>query len=244
MLRPSIHRARAARAILAVLLLAASAGVAQAQSRADRLLSDKPAPRRGCRILATPNPLPSVAQLADSARLAQAMTAYAREFPVRDGSVFGVYSLSFDASGALERIVPVDYWLPQERVATFQQLIREAALPQQRGAFSVRLRVVPGEQPSFRVGYSEVCPPDSRMSFSLTAPALALIREPQPVRLKMFVGEDGRLVNLSVATSSGDPEIDRWVEATVLRYQFAPGLVDGTPVAMEHEQMVRVRGPR
>lgn len=237
---------RRASAVLTAALLVGVAGAAQAQnSRADRLLSDKPAPeRRSCRITNSPRELPTITQLADSAQLAASVAQFAEQFPVRDGKLFGLYSITFDARGQVSRVTPVDYWLPQGEAERFALMIRTALLPQPSGGFSMRLRVEPGGTPVFRTGYSEVCAPESRMSFSLTAPVMSGVEAPRaPVRLKLFIGEDGRVASIRVASSSGNSEIDRWVESHVIQYQFAPGLVDGTPTAMEKDQAVRVRGP-
>lgn len=241
--RPT-RRIRLACTLLGVALLASTATLAEAQnSRAAQLLSDRPAPRRGCRI--SQAPLPSVSQLADSARLAQVAAQFAADYPVREGKLRGLYSISFGNRGQVERVSDVDYWLPEGQAEAFRQIVRATLLPQQSGPFSVRLLVEPSAEPVIRVGRSEVCPPESNMRFSLTAPALAGVEGPQqPVRLKMFIGEDGRMASISVVSSSGNSELDRWVESVVLQYRFAPGLVDGTPVAMEHEQSIRIRPPR
>lgn len=237
---------RRACAALAAVLTMALAGDAQAQnSRAERLLSDKPAPeRRSCRITNTPSALPALSQLADSAQLAAAVAQYAEQFPVRDGKLFGLYSITFDARGDVSRVTPVDYWLPQGEADRFAMIIRTALRPQPAGGFSMRLRVEPGGTPVFRTGWSEVCAPASRMSFSLVAPVASGAQAPRaPVRLKMFINEQGGVADISIVGSSGNGEVDRWVENRVLSYRFSPGLVDGIPTAMEHEQTVRVRGP-
>lgn len=234
------------RALLAAALLCASAGAAGAQnSRADRLLSDKPAPQgRTCRISNTPRQPPSITQLADSAQLAAAVASYAQRFPVRDGRLWALYTITFNNQGAVSRVRDVDYFLPEGQAETLAMMVRTALRSQPVGGFTMRLRVEPGGTPVFRTGWSEVCPPSSRMSFSLTAPAAAGVQgPPAPVRLRLSVDEDGRVGDTAVLSSSGSPELDRWVEENLRSYQFAPGLVDGIPTAMDHDQTVRIRNP-
>jgi TonB family protein len=237
---------RRACGLLAGTLLLAAAGTAEAQnSRADRLLSDKPAPsRRACRIGALPRQLPTLAQLADSAQLTAAVAAYAQRFPVRDGKLFALYSITFDARGTPTQVRNVDYFLPEGQAETLATLVRTSLRSQPAGGFTMRLRVEPGGSPVFRMGWSESCAPASRMSFSLTAPAAAGVQgPPAPVRLRIFVDAEGRVGDTSVLSSSGSSELDRWVEEYVRSYQFAPGLVDGIPTAMDHEQTIRIRHP-
>lgn len=232
--------------LLALLGLAAcSAATARSALTADRsvLLIDRPAPREGCRIVLTPNPLPSVAQLADSAQLAAALSRFARQNPIRDGRMHALYSVAFGADGRLAHLKSIDYLLPQGKDAAVEQLVRQHFSRPASGPWSVRLRVEAGGdgEPSFRVGRSEYCPPASRTRFKLVAPIAAQLQRPQPVRLRLLVSGEGRVRSSEILSSSGDAELDRWVRDHLERYQFSPALLDGFPVEREHEETVQIQ---
>jgi hypothetical protein len=150
-------RARRLHALAAALALVAVATPAAAQkNRADVLLSDRPSPRPDCRVLDTPRHLPSVAELTDSTGLAQALAAYAAAHPISgEKKMFAVYSLGFNAQGQVERVQPIDYWLPQGYEADLTALVSAAVRPQRGGSpVNLRLRVEPAEQSVVRVGHS------------------------------------------------------------------------------------------
>lgn len=226
---------------LAGLALACTAASGAAQSREEQLLSDKPAPRRGCSIAHDPNPLPSLDQLADSAQLVQRISAFAQQFPI-NGTMFGVYSIAFDANGAVERVHPVDYMLPQGRADEFAGLIRGALRPQRRGApWSVRVRLEPGGARPYRVGRSEVCRPELRQRFSVRVGGDNPQVSPPPMRVRVTVGDDSHVRSLQILHGSGDREVDQWVERNLVNYPWAPGLVDGVPVIADLELSLPIR---
>jgi TonB family protein len=168
------------------------------------------------------------------------MNEFARDFPIRDGKMFGVYSVAFAANGTVERVAAVDYFLPQGHEQDFAALIRTALRSQQPGApWSVRVRVEPGAETVFRVGRSEVCEPRSRSSFQLATPAFSRILRPVPMRVQVRIATNGQIRAINILRPSGDNELDRWVQDTLLRRSFQPGLVDGTAVEMEREETVR-----
>ena len=241
-IRPSAARP-AVTAGLVVIALAciADAGAAQ-RNRAEQLLSDRPAPRRGCTIAHDPSPLPGVDQLADSAALDQRVSAFATQYPIRDNAMFGLYSIAFDGNGAVERVQALDYMLPQGRAEEFAGLVRGALRPQRAGRpWSVRLRVEPGATPKLRVGRSEVCPPEMRVRFSVRAPAKSPIQSPPPMRVRVLVGEDGRVRSFQMLHGSGVSDLDQWVQTRLTSARYAPGLVDGAPVIAELEMSVPIR---
>lgn len=226
---------------LAALALACTAASGAAQSREEQLLTTQPAPRRGCSIAHDPNPLPSLDQLADSAQLVQRISAFAQQFPI-NGTMFGVYSIAFDANGAVERVHPVDYMLPQGRADEFAGLIRGALRPQRRGApWSVRLRLEPGGARPYRIGRSEVCRPELRQRFSVQVPANYPIASPPPMRVRVTVGDDSHVRSLQILHGSGDRDVDQWVEDNLVRYPWASGLVDGAPVIADLELSLPIR---
>jgi hypothetical protein len=203
------------------------------------------APRRGCTIAHDPEPLPGVDQLADSAMLDQRVTAFAQQYPIRDNTMFAVYSIAFDANGAVERVQAVDYMLPQGRAEELAVLVRSALKPQRSGRpWSVRLRLEPGATPKLRVGRSEVCPPAMLVRFSVIAPAHYPLQSPAPMRARVQVGEDGRVRSLHMLHRSGAPKLDQWVESRLAAGRYTPGLVDGVPVIGDVEISLPIRTTR
>jgi hypothetical protein len=228
--------------LLAAALACVAIPAAAQRDRAAQLLSDRPAPRRGCTLAHDPTPLPAVDQLADSAALDQRVSAFAQQYPIRDGAMFGLYSIAFDGNGAVERVQSLDYLLPQGRADEFAALVRGALKPQRAGRpWSVRLKVEPGAAPKFRVGRSELCAPEMRVRFSVTAPANYPIASPPPMRVRVVVGDDGHVRSFEMLHGSGAPELDQWVESTLLNGSYAPGLVDGVPVIGELEMSLPIR---
>lgn len=225
-----------------VCALAFAAPAAAQRARDPQLLSDKPAPREGCTTVRQPGTLPTVAALADSAALAQSMAKFAQDFPVRDGKLTALYSVAFAADGSVERVVPIDYWLPQGEEPQLTALVRQSIRPQRPGSpWSVRLRVDPAAETVFRVGRSEVCQPRSTTRFELVTAAIDQQQAPPPMRVRVIVGTQGEIRSLEVVRSSGERELDRWVHDSLLRRRFQPGLVDGVPVIMERDEDVRLR---
>jgi hypothetical protein len=232
------------RAIFAASLLAATLvpGAARAQeSRAEQLLSDRPLTRQGCVVNSQPRSLPSVAQLADSATLATDVAEYARQYPITgDRPMFAVYSIGFDEHGVVERVKAIDYFLPTDRETELTDRLR-ASLKQQGGPLNVRLRIEPGSAAPFRVGRSERCPPLSNMRFGLTAPATSSTGTPPNILLRTLVAPDGSVVGQQMLRRTGSSELDMWVENSLARRRYQPGLIDGVPVQMEIEETVRIR---
>jgi TonB family protein len=234
--------------IRAAVLLCAGAFAAQPanaqRARDPLLLSDKPAPREGCAVARLPNPLPSVGALADSAALTQAVDEFARKYPLRDGQkMFAVYSVAFGADGQVARVSPIDWFLPRDREQELTGLVRQSVRAQPAGQpRSVRLRVEPGAEPALRVGRSEVCAARSTSRFELLTQAMeASTTAPLPVRVRVSVRESGEIAAIHILRSSGDRELDRWVEQSLLRRRYTPELVDGVAVAVEREEEVRIR---
>lgn len=225
-----------------VCALAFAAPASAQRARDPQLLSDKPAPREGCTTVRQPGTLPAVAALADSAALARSMAKFAQDFPVRDGKLTALYSVAFAADGSVERVAPIEYWLPQGEEPQFTALVRQSIRPQRAGTpWSVRLRVDPAAETVFRVGRSELCQPRSTTRFELVTAAIDQQQAPPPMRVRVIVGTQGEIRSLDVVRSSGDRELDRWVHDSLLSRRFQPGLVDGVPVIMERDEDVRLR---
>ena len=228
---------------LAALLLGVAAPAAAQRGRADQLLSDRPAPRRGCSIAHDPSPLPGLDQLADSVTLAGQVSAYAEQYPITGGQPMrALYSIAFDANGRVERVKSLEYFLPDGHAAQLEQLVTAALRTQRPGrAWSVRLLVQPGGAQPFRVGRSEYCPPELLMRFSVTAPANYPVQSPAPIRVRVTVGDDGRVKSFEMLHGSGAPELDDWVQNHLVNGGWAPALLDGVEVMGEVELSLPIR---
>lgn len=230
---------------LALLACAAPAAFAQHTNPVDEVVSrraDGPSPRRGCGPMREPRRLPGLAQLADSAALTQAVAEFARQNPIAgDSTPYGLYSLTVGVGGRVESLRPLGYWLPRSQVDAFGQLVGSHLRPREVAPGTVRLRVEPGETPVFRVTQSVHCPAEVRTRFEIRSDNPGVPKQqPQPVRVRVRVAPDGRVSTVHVR-SSGELEIDTWVQATLQRGSALPALVDGIPTEMEVETDIRVR---
>jgi TonB family protein len=229
--------------LTAAVLLATVCEVRAQGDREARLLSSRPAPRGNCSIVSAPRPLPAVAELADSVQLAADVGSFARQYDIGEGdSVYVLFTLAYGEGGRLERIVPIEGRHPAGQAEVFTGIVQRTLRLQARGGWSVRLRIEVSGAPVFRIGNSERCPPDERVRFRLVSSAFASQqRRPGPVRLRAWVTPEGAVGSIDILSSSGNRELDEWVRNSFARYRFGPGLLDGIPVAMEHEQTVRVQ---
>jgi TonB family protein len=188
-------------------------------------------------------PLPSVGVLAESAALKQAVDAFAQKYPLREGKMFAVYTVAFGAHGQVARVSAVDWFLPREREQELTGLVRQPVRAQPAGQpWSVRLRVEPGAEPALRVGRFEVCTARSTSRFELLTQAMeASTTAPLPVRVRVAVRVSGEITAIQILRSSGDRQLDRWVEQSLLRRRYRPELIDGVAVPVEREEEMRIR---
>jgi TonB family protein len=239
------------RPTLALLLLfsagcSAATAVSAVGSSPDRtalLLSDRPAPRPTCRILYQPAILPAVSAVVDSAALAAEIAGYAAARPLRDGSLRALYSVALDG-GAITRLHPLDYWLPQGEAEAFTAMVRRHLRPSTAGALQARLLVETENGVAVRLGRSETCPPHVGTRLRLRSPALSEGQRARPVRVRMMVDERGTVNGVTVASGSGYPDVDRLAVQMLERRRIGPGLIDGVPVAMQHEETIEVQHRR
>jgi TonB family protein len=178
--------------------------------------------------------------VADSAAFATAVAEFARQHPLRDGGMFALYSIAFNAEGAVERVKDVDYLLPQGQADAFAALVRQSLRPQAAGkSWSLRLRIEPGAATVFRIGRSEICEPDMGTRFRITWPSLQGGSRPASIRARVTVEPNGQVSDAQLLRRSGSDELDRWVEDAIRQRRFAPGLVDGVPVRMQRDEVVQ-----
>lgn len=226
---------------LAVASGVTSCGVKTSVSRDETLLSSRPAPREQCGIMWKPRTLPALSQLLDSTALRSGVSQVAMQRGMTDPTTFVTFSIGIDRDGMVERLEPIDWYAPDGWAYALQSVIREHMKKQPGGDYSVRLRIDGGDIPRIRLGRSELCRPQSRHSFEVRAPALNGPVRPDPVQLLVHVDSKGRIAGTRVLRSSGDAELDRWVEKHLQRATYAPALIDGVPVAMSYEQTVRFK---
>lgn len=70
-------------------------------------------------------------------------------------------------------------------------------------------------------------------------PLSVRLNEQGTVRLRAYVGTDGRASSITVMRSSGFPRLDQAAVESVYRWRFAPGTRDGQPIPMWTEVPVR-----
>lgn len=237
---------RAAPLALAAAAAFSSGAAAQhggrAADRAAVLLSDRPAPREGCRIEARPNPLPAVDAVVDSAALDARLRAYLPTQHMEHGSDMHVLvSLGWDGRGNPTRARPFDWFVPQGVGDELGAIVR-ATVRNQRGAANVRLRIDFAEGvPAYRLGRSEVCLPQGLERVNILAPAVAQIDAPHDVRVRVTVGAQGQMMGSQLVGSSGQRYWDDEVMRMVSSARFAPGIVDEAPETMDYEATIHFR---
>ena len=229
------HSSFAIPAILIFLGLPASAqGGREAQ-----LLSDRPAPRRSCQVVREPRTLPTVASLGDYAALLQQMEAFTRDHPTRgDSTPYAVYSVTV-RDGRVRTLRGIEYFLPAGRDGELAATLRDAMGASDLPDGTFRVRVDLGERPLVRVGRSERCPPELPTRFRVQSMAVLNGPAPRAVRVRMLVNADGQIMNVILLGNSGRPDFDRFLQESLRGRQIPPGLLDGEPVQMEHEQLIQ-----
>ena len=106
---------------------------------------------------------------------------------------------------------------------------------------TVRLRLILGETPAARIEQSQVCPAEIRGRFQLRTGTPQQRRTQPTLRVRARVAADGSILSAQILRSSGDMEIDQWVQSALSAGSAVPGLVDGIPTLMDAEQEIRVR---
>ena len=233
----SLHRGAAT----ALLLLVSGCAQGTSLNRAETLLSASPPPSEGCSILWTPGTLPSVGELTDSAALHAAVSGFAASHQVSDPSTYVLFTVGIEHGGIVERLNVVEWLMPEGTVRELQEIVRRHLRAQRSGNWSVRLLVHAGAHPRFRVGRSERCLPRSRSRFEVLTPAFNGPIRPNPLRLNIQVDASGAMLGTQLMQGSGFEELDRWVLSSIGQHKFAPGTIDGVPVAMSYEQTIRLK---
>lgn len=228
---------RSQSALAAALLVAACAGGTAGTDRAATFLTAAPPPAgRSCFATASPRVLPAAGALLDSGRLAGG---------VRSGTGqpagYALVSLRFDASGGISSIRSVEGTLPGERRDSVERLVLQTLKPQAaaEAPWSIRLKVTSDSAPSVRVGRSEYCPAVltgpldvsvSRGRRSRPSSGSASASDAATPSFAVLVDTTGRIVELRLNQSSGDPDLDRQMEDNLRQQGFRPALLDGAPV--------------
>ena len=224
-------------AALPLLLLVCASASAQGSRERD-LLSTREAPRRSCRVLHEPRTLPTVSQLGDSAGIATQLGDYLRQHPITgDSTPYVLYSVSV-RDGQVQ-VRPIEYLLPEGGAQELTVLLRNAVDGSELPDGTFRLRADLGAETVLRVGRSERCPPEFETRFRIQSLAALTGSPPRPVRVRMMVGTDGRIMNVILLGTTGRPDYDRFLRENLLDRRIPPGIIDGQPMQMEHEQLIQ-----
>lgn len=204
-------------------------GCASGTARPELLSSGTPPRGQRCTIGAVPDPLPSVAEVVDTARFSAALRG---EF----GSIRGytLVSLRADSTGEWTRVRSIEGDLPapaEERaVALLAQHLRPAD-----GVRRMRIRLDLDPLPGFELGPSESCAPAVRNEPEV----VRLLRaEAQAIGARGIVvlwirtDELGRAGEVRIHRSSGSVQLDAAAARVARRMEFHPALLDGVPVAI------------
>ena len=240
-----MHMKSIAVALVLLPLFAAPAAAQLSESTVENLAAYRGGPgrpRRGCQPLREPRVLPAVSALADSAALSGAVAAFARDFPVTGDTIpYGLYSVTVGPGGRVQSMHTVHYWLPASQAEAFALHVRAHLRPAQLPESTVRLRVRLGETPRLTVENAYRCPAELRGDFRIRTENAGAARPQPTMRVRARVAADGSIISVHILRSSGDAEIDRWVQGTLQRSRAVPGLIDGEPAEMDVEEEIRVR---
>lgn len=205
-------------------------------------LHDAPPPRTGCSVVLRPDPLPSVADLVDSAAFHDTVAVLAERFRTSGSEpTYALFSIGLDRSGSVARLETVVWRLHPQALEPLRSAVRRQLSGRHTRAMDLRMRVQFSPALEMKVGRAERCEPVSLVSFGIVAPVFEQLQEPGPIATRMYVSADGTVRQVDILRGSGSRELDVWVTKHLQQAKFQPGLIDGHPAAMEYEQTVRVR---
>jgi TonB family protein len=226
------------RFLILVLPLLAGAPALAAQSRAEQLLSDAPAPRgRRCEILRrTPR---EYAAALDSVALRQVIGT----LPPGDSAGSVLYSVRWDERGNPLPPVPIENALAAEREMRIREAVAAGARRVQASEpWSLRVRVDAGQTATMRFGRSERCrvmrdPTPTREvgSVVVTGSQLAELNAAGDARVEVRVSASGAVVEARLAKSSGSNLKDDMALEGARSLRYLPELVDGIAVEGVYE---------
>lgn len=147
-----------------LVLLAGCSSLREApDARRDALLTSlEPSHRRSCRVVDTPEVLPTTDQLLDSAAFAVDVVRTWQSY--EHGPGYALFTLSYDPDGLNIRREIIEHNLRPTLADSLQQLVftHRKELPAQEAPWGVRFRVEVDPKIGFQVGRQEFCEPLAR----------------------------------------------------------------------------------
>jgi hypothetical protein len=226
-------------AVLAGLLAASACALFQQPPprRDPSLLSTQPAPPgRACRVVATPESLPSPGALVDSASLTEALHDLRAGHQLEDG--YALLSMSYDQHGTNIRRSVIEHSLTPAAADSLQKLVfaHRRVLPAGEEV-GVRLRIDLGTEVELRVGRQEYCEPRSRDVAVVSAWSAARQRSPamdgrdETVWVRVFLDARGSVngarIERGILGTIAESQIFNYVSSL----SFDPALLDGHAVS-------------
>lgn len=225
------------------LVVALAAPVALAAQEPVEIITEVPGPGdRECAEAEEPDPLPPLAQLADSAALADAVAGISTPEMERR---YALYSLHYGEGGSLDWVARLRTNLPADaRGGAVEALLPHLEREQPGEGWTVRLALTFGPAPRFLVGRSRVCPAVRaedgirrtgiivQRSSGPGIPPLPPreLRTTRPYRLRVKVSPAGRALDVRVLRSSGTRFVDEEASDAAKAASYLPELHDGIPV--------------
>ncbi len=205
-----------------------------------------------CHALDVRGGLPAVETLLDTAVVTSVM-GWSAGPPARG---FVVWSIAFDSTGAVLRVITVASDLPDSASVRLVNTIASVIEPQpRRGRWSMQLRLRLGDGSQFSVAPSELCEatpistpspekstgvativiavePGHRVTDDELRRAVASQSKHYLTELRVLVSPQGVVVApAEIVISAGDAAIDAKAQFAAMRSRYLPQLVDRMPVA-------------
>ena len=210
--------------LLPLLLLLACArepGPVPEPLSADPLASEPWRPRVAHqRCAAIPSPLSAVAELADSAALADSVRVAA------PGAGSALWTIAFDANGIFADLRVLETTFDPATEWRLREAVR-ASLLQQSGETFIRLRLdVDRDRASrLRTGGVQYCGA-TLLNVDAVRLAMSAIDRDGLVELDLYVDQLGNVQERTIKLSSGDPTTDRMVLGLVGGMQYSPARLE------------------
>lgn len=195
-----------------------------------------PAAERECALAHEPEAAPPVSAVADSATL---MTSLSRLHPDVLARRYGVYSVRFDAGGAMQWITQLATNFPEEYQDTVSVTLSRHLNQTDGGERGVRLALTLGPDAELVVGPPLLCPPvemrerprriDMRTEV-MTGDDFEDLRRAGRALVRVRVSPSGQVLRATLLRSSGSSIKDDWALEAIEETGYAPALQDGVPV--------------
>ncbi len=192
-----------------------------------------------CQVAAFPDELPALDSVLDADTLATILQAVGVEKRLVLALRLGAFQ-SEPRVRIIEKKVPSQ--VADQTLHAVESVLRRAP-PNARWAF--RLRIEPGQPHVVTLERSQVCgavPGSRQLTYAtgvVSADQLAQMQRDareaasrlQQMRFHVLVGSHGRVLDVQVTASSGDPQMDGTMADALKRRAFTATTLDGVPVA-------------